>query len=144
MSDAHCTLVSKVRNLVPGSYPSANINLPFLAYTHLSLHSLPSSLLTLDPSLPSVSLAHSVEELAATATDAFSSYIPVVLPLLLSSLSVPKGISAAVINKKDLLVPPLKSLEQTLHCYNSLRGERGFRHTVLSIALTLLDTTYWQ
>ena len=91
-----------------------------------------------------MSLAHSVEELAATATDAFSSYIPVVLPLLLSSLSVPKGISAAAINKKDLLVPPLKSLEQTLHCYNSLRGKRGFRHTVLSIALTLLDTTCWQ
>lgn len=64
-----------------------------------------------------------VEELAATATDAFGNYIPIVLPLLLSSLSVPKGISAATMVKNDFITPPLASLEQTLHCYNSLRGD---------------------
>ena len=63
-----------------------------------------------------------VEELAATATDAFAIYVPVVLPLLLSSLSVPKGLSAANIENKDILGSPLRGLEQTLHCYNSLRG----------------------
>ena len=68
-----------------------------------------------------------VEELAATATDAFGNYLPVVLPLLLSSLSVPKGMTAAMMMKNEHITPPLASLEQTLHCYNSLRGVRTKR-----------------
>ena len=68
-----------------------------------------------------------VEELAATATDAFGNYLPVVLPLLLSSLSVPKGMSAATMMKNEHITPPLASLEQTLHCYNSLRGLKSSR-----------------
>ena len=89
-----------------------------------------------------------MEELAATATEAFGTYLPVVLPLLLSSLTVPKGITAASLKAfspptaangaggggdKDthLHIPlpsatspshPLQPLEQTLRCYNSLRG----------------------
>ena len=88
-----------------------------------------------------------VEELAATATEAFGNYLHIVLPLLLSSLTVPKGITAASLKAfspptatngsgiggdKDpqLHVPlpstspshPLQPLEQTLRCYNSLRG----------------------
>jgi FKBP12-rapamycin complex-associated protein len=63
-----------------------------------------------------------VEEIAATATDAFWNYIPIVLPLLLSSLSVPKGFTKESILKQDSLSPPLSSLQKTLHCYNSLRG----------------------
>ena len=71
-----------------------------------------------------------MEELAATATDAFGNFMPVVLPLLLSSLSVPKGLSAAMMISKDFLSisspSPLAPLEQTLHCYNSLRGKHCY------------------
>jgi FKBP12-rapamycin complex-associated protein len=81
-----------------------------------------------------------VEELAATATDAFGKYVHVVLPLLLSSLAVPKGITAAALKAAapasgamgfvdaqpsplpSSLPHPLRPLEQTLRCYNSLRG----------------------
>ena len=74
-----------------------------------------------------------VEELAATATDAFGNYLPVVLPLLLSSLSVPKGMSAATMMKNEHITPPLASLEQTLHCYNSLRGLKNWRRKLFVI-----------
>ena len=64
-----------------------------------------------------------MEELAATATEVFCGYLHIVLSLLLSSLTIPRGLSAGVTaTSPDLLVKLLRPLEQTLRCCNSLRG----------------------
>jgi hypothetical protein len=68
-----------------------------------------------------------VEEIAVTATDAFTSpgYMDIILPLLLSSLAVPRGLTASSFKGQVPRQPTpsqaLKPLEQTLSCVNALR-----------------------
>lgn len=57
-----------------------------------------------------------IQEISHTSTDVFTEYIHVVLPLLLSSLVVPKNITTLTLSDNILLKP----LEQTLACYNAL------------------------
>jgi FKBP12-rapamycin complex-associated protein len=66
-----------------------------------------------------------VEQIAMTSSDAFSSYMDVVLPLLLSSLTIPKPASAtsfkAATPSQVATLHILKPLEQTLSCCIILR-----------------------
>jgi hypothetical protein len=67
-----------------------------------------------------------VEEIAITASNQFGTYFTIVLPLLLSSINVPKNITALTF-KKLLLTSPntavylFKPLEQILSCCHALR-----------------------
>jgi len=90
-----------------------------------------------------------VEDVAATASDAFGSYVTTVLPLLLSSLVVPKDVTAemmATIGKRRAAEGPqsmpssyvvaaqvaLKPLEKTLGCHDALRNTlRPHMHMVV-------------
>eukprot|EP00605_Chrysophyceae_sp_TOSAG23-4_P001470 GSChrysophyteH1.ASY1.ANO1.1606.1 assembled CDS len=64
-----------------------------------------------------------VEDVAATATDAFGAYVTTVLPLLLSSLVVPRDVNAEVMR-----IP----LEKTLSCHDALRSTlRPHMHLVV-------------
>jgi FKBP12-rapamycin complex-associated protein len=59
-----------------------------------------------------------IQEIFHASTDGFDPYIKVVLPLLLSSLVVPKNFTTVTLSDNILLKP----LEQTLACYNALRS----------------------
>lgn len=92
-----------------------------------------------------------VEEVSATASDAFSHYVPVVLPLLLQSLTVPTNVTASTMRAwaSGGLVPArvgahpgadvystaqayLRPLEKILSCHDALRNTlRPHMHLVL-------------
>jgi hypothetical protein len=60
-----------------------------------------------------------VQQIAITTVDSFSVYLPMLLPLLLSSITVPKGVTYSSLKRNPANI--LKSLEQTLLCLQTLR-----------------------
>jgi hypothetical protein len=59
-----------------------------------------------------------VQQIAITTTEAFAEYLPMLLPLLLSSLSVPREISSETMKGNQNM---LKPLEEMLNCLRVLR-----------------------
>lgn len=98
-----------------------------------------------------------VEDIAVTCSDAFGSYVTTVLPLLLSSLVVPKDVTAetmAVIGKRRAAEAPqsmpssyvvaaqvaLKPLEKTMGCHDALRNTlRPHMHMVVPAFCKLIS-----
>ena len=95
-----------------------------------------------------------VEDVAATSSDAFGSYVTVVLPLLLSSLVVPKDVTAetmkvlsrrkqggSMLSSKVVSAQVLlKPLEKTLSCHDALRNTlRPHMHLVVPAFCKLLN-----
>ena len=82
-----------------------------------------------------------VEEVSATASDAFNGYVTTVLPLLLSSLTVPKGVTVETMKifstgngtpGYSAAQASLKPLEKTLSCHDALRATlRPHMHLVV-------------
>ena len=60
-----------------------------------------------------------VQQIAITTSDTFSIYLPSLLPLLLSSITVPKGVTYTSLQGNAST--SLKSLERTLLCIQTLR-----------------------
>lgn len=59
-----------------------------------------------------------VQQIALTSANTFSTFLPLLLPLLLSSLTIPRGLTASAIREVRNV---LKPLEQTLMCHVALR-----------------------
>jgi phosphatidylinositol kinase/protein kinase (PI-3 family) len=91
-----------------------------------------------------------LEEIANTASEAFSNNVRTILPLLLSSLTVPKGLNSSHLKSNPTL---LKPLELTLNCINSLQYSLKAHIDIIIPALCKLlgqlqevggDSVVWQ
>ena len=91
-----------------------------------------------------------LEEIANTAAEAFSNNVRTILPLLLSSLAVPKGLNGSHLKTNPML---LKPLELTLNCINSLQYSLKSHIDIIIPALCKLlgqlqeiggETVLWQ
>ena len=100
-----------------------------------------------------------VEEVSATASDAFSHYVPVVLPLLLQSLTVPANVTAATmrtwatggqptrvgssqLGQADVYTTAqayLRPLEKILSCHDAVRALSPSYHALPSM---IMNCTY--
>lgn len=91
-----------------------------------------------------------VQQIAITTTESFTVYMHMLLPLLLSSISLPRGVTIKSFKSNNNV---LKPLEQTLLCHQTLRENvRPHIHLVVPALCKLMnqlqelssETVYWQ